>query len=455
MKRVFVIFTVLFLWTAYSELKAQADFTIEIADNQDTTFYLTYCRGDKYRMSDTCEVAQGKAVFKQENNYPEGIYVLTNKAKVRLLEFFLGKDQKFSISVPVASPDSFVTCSGDNETKLFFDFVKVSNTIYRTIKEIGENEGLEQDLKKHKIDSLERVLENYREKMIVDNHATFLSKVLNAMKEPQIPDSIAGNQQKAYHFFKDNYWNNFDLTDARLIRTPLINSKLNYYFEKLVAPVPDSIETEIDRIIVKSFSNLEMRDYLIWYFTEQYQNPKIMGMDRVFVHIADNYFAKYEIENATPSVKEKIMERADILRNLVLGNAAPNLILCDTTENNFMSLRNIKSDFVIIFFWDFDCGVCKKELKILKELYESKKYPIEIFAVASNANFDGWRKFIKENNLNWVNVNGMKSVTQDFHDLYDIYSTPVIYVLDKDKRIIGKKIQANQVVEILEYEMKK
>ena len=34
-------------------------------------------------------------------------------------------------------------------------------------------------------------------------------------------------------------------------------------------------------------------------------------------------------------------------------------------------------------------------------------------------------------------------------DTYDIESKPLIYVLDKDKRIIAKKIQAKQIPSIL------
>jgi len=44
-----------------------------------------------------------------------------------------------------------------------------------------------------------------------------------------------------------------------------------------------------------------------------------------------------------------------------------------------------------------------------------------------------------------VNVNGTRSITANFHDLYDIYGTPVIYVLDNKKNIIAKRITAEQL----------
>ncbi len=77
-----------------------------------------------------------------------------------------------------------------------------------------------------------------------------------------------------------------------------------------------------------------------------------------------------------------------------------------------------------------------------------------MFAIAANADFPAWKNYIAENKLNWVNVNGMKSMTEDFHDLYDIYGTPVIYVLNKERKIIAKRIKAEQIPLVIEHNQK-
>ena len=68
-----------------------------------------------------------------------------------------------------------------------------------------------------------------------------------------------------------------------------------------------------------------------------------------------------------------------------------------------------------------------------------------------------WIKFIKEKNTeNWINVGdiqkdeeGNPMASSDWRDKYDIYSTPVVYLLDSNKKILAKRISYEQIVEII------
>jgi hypothetical protein len=55
--------------------------------------------------------------------------------------------------------------------------------------------------------------------------------------------------------------------------------------------------------------------------------------------------------------------------------------------------------------------------------------------------------------LHWINVCDWiypEGHTISFRQQYDIYSTPVIYILDEKKKIIAKRIGVEQVDEILD-----
>ena len=71
---------------------------------------------------------------------------------------------------------------------------------------------------------------------------------------------------------------------------------------------------------------------------------------------------------------------------------------------------------------------------------------VEIFGVNTTQEFELWKKFIIDNDLNWINVHDPHGITR-FKSKYDIYSTPVVYVLDKDKKIIAKRIGVEQLEE--------
>jgi hypothetical protein len=63
--------------------------------------------------------------------------------------------------------------------------------------------------------------------------------------------------------------------------------------------------------------------------------------------------------------------------------------------------------------------------------------------------FETWRKFIIEKKLNeFINVFDPIHLN-NLKEKFDIYSTPVIYILDKDKRIKAKRLGADQVVDML------
>jgi peroxiredoxin len=137
------------------------------------------------------------------------------------------------------------------------------------------------------------------------------------------------------------------------------------------------------------------------------------------------------------------------MRNSLIGNQAPDLMLIDTT-GKFRSFRELNSEFIVLVFWDQTCSHCKTEMAIIDELYSGRKYDLNVYAINSTNDFDAWKKYVQDKNYQWVHVNGTKSITQDFHNLYDIYSVPVIYVLDKTKTIIGKRISAAQIEGILQ-----
>ena len=76
---------------------------------------------------------------------------------------------------------------------------------------------------------------------------------------------------------------------------------------------------------------------------------------------------------------------------------------------------------------------------------------MKVFAVQTKEElFDTWKKFIVDKNLtdfihvfDPIHLNNLK-------EQFDITATPVIYLLDKDKKIKGKKLSHDQVVEIIE-----
>jgi len=449
-----LIFVTIFLFIK-SSASTQNLFEIRfLLKNQlDSTFILARHFGEKLQLVDsTGHNKEGLIVFSGTERLPGGVYILATGKKNRLLEFLVSEDQHFTIEADFGSTEFSIQCNDSRDNQVFFEHLRLSNTAYtylnkiKTQKETGE---LSAEQFQVQTDSVNSLINDYRQKIIHESPELFISSIFKALKEPVIPQTILNDNEKSYLYYKHHFWDNIDLNDDRMLRTPVFSQKLQAYFSKLIPPVPDSVITAIDELIAKANTNIVVRDYLIWHFTSEYQHHSIMGMDKVFVHLADAYFSKTQIANTTESVKQKILERSNQLRKLLIGSSAPELWLIDTA-GAYRSFKEIKADYTILFFWDFECGVCKKELDELLNIVNNRKYPVEVYAIGTNSNLEGWKDYIVRNKLNWLNVNGTRSMTPDFHDLYDIYGTPVIYLLDKHKTIIAKRIKSDQIGLVIE-----
>jgi hypothetical protein len=59
-----------------------------------------------------------------------------------------------------------------------------------------------------------------------------------------------------------------------------------------------------------------------------------------------------------------------------------------------------------------------------------------------------WKKYIRENNLTWINVGGEKA-NIDYAMVFDLVATPVAYIIDEQKRIIAKNIPVESINSII------
>ena len=214
--------------------------------------------------------------------------------------------------------------------------------------------------------------------------------------------------------------------------------------------------------------------YTLHHITYKYESSNIMGMDKVFWYLGVNYYCKPNDKAywMTEENLTKLCERTTKIGRTLIGNYATMLILTDTTETNWINMYHVDADFTILYFWDPNCGHCKKTTPKLQTLYDKKLKArnVEIYAVAkaTGDDFEAWKKFIIEHGLKFINVGLIKSVynqamkdprpllqkttleSLNYSDTYDIYSTPRVFVLDKDKKIMFKQLSIKQLEEVMD-----
>ncbi len=458
MKRFWLIITALLLtWPAI----AQENYRIQILikGSRDTSLLLATYYGDKIRLVDTAHATRpGNFILEGSKPLPGGVYMAVSPKKVKLFEFLVNKNQHFKLVTDTANITLHLKAEGSPENKAFFGYLQYSNRVFHKVQ------NLERQLKKtdknspegkklrEEIAALKKENQQKQQELIETHPGLFVAKLFRAMqpvRPPKNPDSK--DSLFAYHYLINHYWDNFDLSDPRLLHSPVYNQKIKTYFKQLVPLQPDSVIHAIDRVIALARTSKECVSYLVWYFTVEYQNPKYMGFDKVFVHMVDRYFAKEPIAHTSASVLKLLKERAGKIRPLLLGNRAPELILQDTS-GNFVSFYGLKSRFTLLFFWDYQCHICKRQLAELVPLYPQlkKQYGLQLYGICINPDLKAWKSAVRNRHLPGIQVNGTRTLKGDFTKLYDIHGTPQLFLLDKNKRIVAKQFSVNQLEKILE-----
>ncbi len=458
----------LLLASIFTHTYGQQDYLIKFKINglKDTTCMVAYYYSNGTYIKDTLKVdGSGRCVYKAPSDLPKGLYLLVITDK-QYFDFAVNKDHKFSMETTLGNLVEKMIIKDSPENELFYKYLRYNRMKFDQVQELDKKSKLAGDQKdtlkvySEKITGINKELIAYKLGIVDKYPDSFTAFMINAMREPEIPETplLANGKPDStfpYRYYKAHYWDGTSFTDDRLLRTPVFHNKLKKYFDNLVVQNPDSVIREIDVLVERTRPNPEMFKYLIWFFTYRYENPEYMGFDKVFIYLVDKYYITGQTTWITKTVNENIIKKANKIRPLLLGQVAPNMIMQDTNYQ-LISMHSIQADFLLLLFWDPDCGHCEKEIPIIKEFYDvaREKFKFEVFAVCSDTSMVKWKNSIKKKNMTWINVDGPRTLTGDFHDQYDIISTPVLYLVNKKKEIIAKRLPAEKIAGFIENYLK-
>ncbi len=421
---------------------------------------------------------KGVVVFKGEEPLKRGIYLVVLPDK-NFFELLIGDEQEITVETDKENIIKGMEIKGSLDNELFYGFLK-----FWTQKQ-EENKKLEAELQilkaiekpkksdEQRIEEINRQLKSndeaakaYQIKIAEKNPSIFYAKVLNAMQEIEIPDppkDPKGNMIDSnftYKYYKAHFWDNIDLTEDGLVRTPILKNKFNTYMDKLTLQIPDSIIKSVDYLINRTPKESELIKYFLANMLNKYANSNIMGMDAVYVHIVDNYYANGYAYWVDETNLFRIKDRAKSLSPILIGKEAPQMVL-KNTEGKYVSMHDVasKHKYTILFFWDPDCGHCKKAVPKLDKAFQDLKgkgIDVAIYSACVEVEDEKWKKFVKEKDLHdWIHVADIERHSY-FRSDYDINSTPKIFIVDQNKKIIAKRLGAEQVEDfILRYDKSK
>lgn len=460
---------------AQSTNKKGHELIFNVKNSNDKLVYLVIHYNEKLIIKDSvAPTAPGKFVFKGNNLYDDGMYSLVSGKKKLYLNFILDNNQNFTYNLDTTgNVENFsVINSPENAEMLKFQIKtataqKNASEWAKKRKEFDEK-GIKDsaDYYADKLKNINNEMLDFINNEIIGPHPDYLfSKMQKSYIEIDVPefkneDGTPDHQAQLY-YYKNHYWDNFDLSDHRFIYIPSFEPKLKDYFTKLIYHQDaDTLNKYIDQFLAKTEKDTLMFHYCVDWLSYQFETSKIIGHDAVFYHIAKNNQLAGKCYWLDEDIISKYQKRIKRIEPTLIGKIAPELIIPDTNlyedARLWKSSYQLTKPYTILWFYDPNCPTCKKESKNLRQVYDSLevigKRNFDVYAIANDDTIDAWKKYVKENKYPWTQVGGNKG-NIDYLDYFGIYEigNPAMYILNsKHEIILNKRIDMFNIPQFLE-----
>lgn len=456
-------------------------FTIKgrIEGLKDTVIYLGNYYGKSPYYNDTARVdGNGNFEFRGKPADQVGKYMIIMPGP----KFFdIIVDQENIVIHANADNDvNKIVVKESKNNKVFFDYIRYINTKRFQREPIDKvlNDSLKTEEEKKpfrdQLDALNKEVVAHQKELIAQHPDLLFAKLLKMTLDPETPaapDSLddSGKARWQYYWFREHYWDNVDFSSPAMIRDQTIHRLIERYITQTLPQIPDTLCTESKELIDRVSGNKDLFKYFVNFITYTAETSKIMCMDRLFVYMVDNYYKTGKVDWMEESKMKQIIESADEKRFCLCNEIAQDIILPDTTEKNWVSMKKTGGKYTLLVIWESTCGHCKKEVPKLLELYHKwREKGLVVYAIGNELENDKWKKFVEEHHLDWYNVSDTPEIMKqdsaskliyggittlkslNYRTTWDVNSTPKVFLMDKDYKIIAKQLSAEQLDDLLQ-----
>ncbi len=415
---------------------------------------------NQYIKVDSAKVENGELAFQGKDPLKGGIYLIVLSPS-KYYDFAInGQEQFMEIEGDTTDFVGTVKFKGSKENELLFGYRKFLQDKSKEAEAINmmaklKNDPISQEMNRKKVEGIQKEVDTYMKNMVKNNEGSFAAKVIKANIEPEMPTELPkkanGRPDSTYlfNYYKGHFFDNIDFADERLLRSPFLHSRMERYFKDLVYQTADSVNNDADRVLKLSKKNNEVYRFALWWVTNKYENNEIVGLDGVFIHLAEKYYLK-DADWLDSTQRAKFKERVDVLKPLQTGLVFPTLIVADSLGREYNPMQS-KTKYTIVYFYDPDCGHCKESAPKLIEFHNKNKEKATVYNVSVAYDTKKMNNFVHSYKtgqlLNLWDSKGRYYFRKNF----DVYSTPTNYILDKDKKIIARRIPVEKLEDFINF----
>lgn len=242
---------------------------------------------------------------------------------------------------------------------------------------------------------------------------------IKAFTVPQPPAILTSPEQKA-EFVATHYWDNFAFADTMLIgNTDITEQAFADFVNMLPYLSPQLLEKGVSTMMSKAAADSAMYAHFIELSEKYLYDPNSpFRNEEIYIVVLRNIVGNEKLDDIYKVRPQYQLALA--LKNRV-GDKATDFTYTTTTGAK-KRLHEAKGNYILLFFFEPDCPDCKRVKEYIVDNHIAERATI-------------------------VMVN--PDEVSDIETIYDVRARPLLYLLDKDKKVLLKDVSIEQIEQYL------
>ncbi len=445
-----IIFYVLLI-TTVSGITQEHIISGTITGLENENVYLMQLMGEKRKIVDTTKTdLTGAFTFSMSAERLPGMYVVI-KGPGQAVELIYN-NENIQFTTSGFNVEDGIQIVSSIENLIYYDYMGIKGmNMYKldVLNTLIENyppndEFFPEVLKQYNL--LQTQLVDRINELINNNPNTLASRYIKTDRPVFANLGLSEDAQNL--MLKKHYFDYVDFSDTMLIRSTILTSKVVGYLSLYQNNANSQEELEenmligVDSVLSYAQQNQQVYEFLIDFLINGFES---IGFEKGLEHIAKASYLDNFCENTER--KLKLENKIELIRKLAIGQPAPNFVTKDINGKD-VDLSKIDAEKTVIVFWASWCTHCDEIMPIINSYY-GKNQDIEVIAVSIDESKADLMKSIAENNYGWIHVAELNGWNGPIVEEYGIVATPSIFVLNKNKEIIGKPVGRKVVEKLL------
>lgn len=440
---------------AASPVLAAQPFTVKgtVHGLSDRTIHLLSYYGERTFVIDSARAdTAGMFRFDLPEKTPPGLYRV-RIGKEGYIDLILNRED-VEFSTRIEHPGDSLRILKSEENRVYYDFILRDSKAQAKLGLLQQVLDYYPDRDDYyaftakEYEMVQKGLAKIRDAAYKEHPGSYAARLIRLYSAPFLEASFTPEIRMAY--LRQHFFDQTDFNDTSLLRSPAFSNKaisyLALYSNNRLAQ--KQLEAEFIKAVTVTLSaasvNAEVYKFLLDYLITGFDK---YHFEEVITYMAENFSDPSACEDEDR--KSALQKKLETYRKIAVGNPAPDFELPDP-QGNPVKLSAVDAEYTLVIFYSGECSHCEEMMPKVKAIYDRQSPKrIEILAVSLDTDRQAWTDYLKTQGFNWINLCDFKGFDSPAADGYNIYATPTMFLLNRDKIILAKPISFRELEQVL------